>query len=275
MQGIHCKITYNDQIRRFHFVGTEFVSLKESIARLFSINEFVLKYLDDEREYITLESQEDYLTALEITPTILRLIICTSTVHSSSDSGSEEKGREMKRCGGYKHQHGGPHPHHPHHPHHKGHKYHHHGGRRFSGPDSPMPEHRKQRLEQKLIFLNHCIDALSAIDESQLKPWDIRRRERLLKKRERVTGCLGGNCPRKQKTELSEETKQSNAIVKDQIGALKSEIWQVQGKIRELKILLQDKRGDKEIEDQIKQLKEKKHLLRGQTRSLYFQLKSQ
>jgi len=270
-KGIHCKITYNDQIRRFHFVGTEFVSLKESIARLFSINdEFVLKYLDDEKEHVTLESQEDYLTALAITPTILRLIICKPTARSCIPSAPScfptsspfcgERGKEKKR-GGKHYSHG------------KG-QYKSKHYRRFQGSDSPLPEHRKQRLEQKLIFLNHCIDALSAVEESQLTPWDIRRKERLLKKRERTTACLGGNCPRKQpKPELTEDAKQFNAVVKQQLGEVKSEIRDVKGKIRELKILLQDKRGDKETEEQIKQLKEKKYLLKGQRQSLYCLLK--
>jgi hypothetical protein len=263
--GIHCKIAYNDQIRRFHFVGTEFVSLKESIARLYSISdEFVLKYIDDEKEYITLENQEDYKTALEITPTILRLIIHKSSAQTcTSSSSSEEKGIEkgkekQKRCGGKYH--------------HKAHQRHH--QRRFPKSDSPMPEYRKQRLEQKLIFLNHCIDAFSTMDESKLSPWDLRRKERLLKKKERITACLGGNCPQRQRIELSEEAKHANALVKQQIGDVKSEIRDVQGKIREHKILLQDKRGDIEIGDQIKLLKEKKYFLRGQIRSLYCQLKS-
>lgn len=281
LKGIHCKITYDDQIRRFHFVGTEFVSLKESIARLFSFNdEFVLKYLDDEKEYVTLESQEDYLTALAITPTILRLIISKSAARSCTDSPSSpfcaerERGKEKKRCGG-KHHHGKDHhgkDHHGKDHHGKGH-YQTRRSCRFQGSDSPLPEHRKQRLEQKLIFLNHCIDAINAVEESQLSPWDIRRKEKLLKKRERISACLGGNCPRKQRPELCEEAKQFNGVVKQQLGQVKFEIREVKGKIREQKILLQEKRGNKEIEEQIKQLKEKKYLLKGQIQSLYSSLK--
>jgi len=278
--GIHCKINYNDQIRRFHFVGTEFISLKETIARLFSINdEFVLKYLDDEKEFITLESREDYLTALEVTPMILRLTICKPTASPITNNSSSSSGEEKKqRCGKknphpHPHSHGGhPHGGHPHHGHRGGFHKHEHG--RFHEGDSPIPEHRKQRLEQKLIFINHCLDALS-VDESLLTPWELRRKERLLKKKERVTACIGGNCPRKQKFELSEESKQFNAGVKLQITEVKNEMRTVKGKIRELKILLQDRRGDKELLDQITPLKEKKYLLKAQIRTLYSQLKSQ
>jgi len=258
--GIHCKITYNDQIRRFHFVGTEFTSLKESIARLYFLNdEFVLKYLDDEKEYVTLERQEDYLTALVITPSILRILICKPTVLSSmpcSFPTGEEHWHEKKRYHG-KH-------------HHKNHWKSH--SRGFPGPDSPIPEHRKHRLEQKLIFLNQCLDALSAVEESQLSPWDLRRKERLLKKKEKISHCLAGNCPRKQRPELSDEAKKLNEVLRQQIGAVKSEIREVKGKIRDLKILRQDKKGDQGIEEQIKQLKEKKYVLRAQIRSLYCSL---
>jgi len=279
--GIHCKITYNDQIRRFHFVGTEFASLKESIARLYFLNdEFVLKYLDDEKEYVTLERQEDYLTALVITPSILRILICKPTVLSSmpcSFSTGEEHCKEKKRCHG-KHHHknhwkshyrGFPGPDSSNPEHRKHHREH-----SFNGPesDSPIPEHRKHRLEQKLIFLNHCLDALSAVEESQLSPWDLRRKERLLKKKERISHCLAGNCPRKQRPELSDEAKQLNEVLRQQIVAVKSEIREVKGKIRDLKILRQDKKGDQGIEEQIKQLKEKKYVLRAQIRSLYCSL---
>jgi len=95
----------------------------------------------------------------------------------SSPSCEEREGKEKKRCGGKyhgKHHHGKDH-------HGKGH-YQSKRCRRFPGSDSPLPEHRKQHLEQKLIFLNHCIDALNAMEESQLYPWDLRRKERLLKK---------------------------------------------------------------------------------------------
>jgi hypothetical protein len=274
--GIHCKIAYNEHIRRFHFVGTEFVSLKESIARLFSLNdEFVLKYLDDEKEYVTLESQEDYLTALEITPTILRLVIVKPSgpciVPSSPSFPCFDQGHERKRCG----KHGGHHGHHGHGGHHGKNGHHGHWKKhcRFSGPDSPIPEHHHQRKEQKLIFLNHCIDALSAVEESQLSPWDLRRKQRLLKKKERITACLAGNCPRQQKSPVTDEDKQFNDVLRQQIAEVKSEIRGVKGKIRELKILRQDKQGDKGIEEQIKQLKEKKYVLKGQIRSLYCSLK--
>jgi len=78
IENIHCKVSYDGQIRRFSFVGTEFTSLKEMIAKLANIQgEFVLKYRDDESDYVTLENQEDLTTAFMITPTLLRIAVET------------------------------------------------------------------------------------------------------------------------------------------------------------------------------------------------------
>jgi len=281
-KGIHCKINFNEQIRRFHYVSTEFTSLKETIARLFSLNgEFVLKYLDDESEYITLDSQDDLKTALEVCPSILRLSVfikpnisqvplfsCDATVpHCGQNHEFRHKGHKNFHREGFKHHHEGWNHHH------EGWK-HHRGGHQDG--DSPVPEHRKQRLEQKLIFINNCLDAF-ATDESQLSPWDLHRKQKLLKKKERITACLAGNCPRKQqqKTPLSEESKQFNAVIKQQIDELKSANRDVKGKIREMKIVLQNKRGDSQLLGQICELKEKKNYLRAQIRSLKDQFKTQ
>ena len=76
VEAIHCKIIYNEEIRRFIFNGTEFTSLKETIARLLSLNdEFVLKYQDDESDYVTLDCQEDLRTAIMISPKMLRISV--------------------------------------------------------------------------------------------------------------------------------------------------------------------------------------------------------
>jgi len=79
IENIHCKVSYDGQIRRFSFVGTEFTSLKEMIAKLANVQgEFVLKYRDDESDYVTLENQEDLTTAFMITPTLLRIAVETT-----------------------------------------------------------------------------------------------------------------------------------------------------------------------------------------------------
>jgi len=83
IENIHCKVSYDGQIRRFPFVGTEFTSLKETIAKLANVQgEFVLKYRDDESDYVTLDNQEDLKTAFMITPTLLRITVETTDAPS-------------------------------------------------------------------------------------------------------------------------------------------------------------------------------------------------
>jgi hypothetical protein len=78
---IHCKLTYKDQIRRFLFCGTEFTELRGHICNLLSLNDgFVLKYVDNESDLITLTSTQDLNLALELSPKLLRLVVETSEV---------------------------------------------------------------------------------------------------------------------------------------------------------------------------------------------------
>jgi len=87
---IHCKLTYQDQIRRFIFNGTEFAELRGHVSNLLSlpVDGFVLKYVDNESDLITITSNEDLNLALELSDKILRLVIensptATGTVFSS------------------------------------------------------------------------------------------------------------------------------------------------------------------------------------------------
>jgi hypothetical protein len=78
---IHCKLTYKDQIRRFLFCGTEFAELRGHICNLISLSDgFVLKYVDNESDLITLTSTQDLNLALELSPKLLRLVVETSSV---------------------------------------------------------------------------------------------------------------------------------------------------------------------------------------------------
>jgi hypothetical protein len=73
---IHCKLTYKDQIRRFLFCGTEFTELRGHVSNLLSLNDgFVLKYLDNESDLITLTNNEDLYLALDLSPKLLRLVV--------------------------------------------------------------------------------------------------------------------------------------------------------------------------------------------------------
>jgi len=64
--GIHCKITCNDQIRRFQFSGTEFCSLQLQVKQLLALDrEFVLKYKDNEDDMITISCTEELTCAVD------------------------------------------------------------------------------------------------------------------------------------------------------------------------------------------------------------------
>jgi len=69
IESIHCKVSCNDQIRRFLYTGTEFSSLRDQIKVVLGLNdkEFVLKYKDDEGDMITLSSNEELHFAIAST----------------------------------------------------------------------------------------------------------------------------------------------------------------------------------------------------------------
>jgi len=67
--GIHCKVSCNEELRRFLYTGTEFSSLRDQIKVVLGLNdkEFVLKYKDDEGDMITLSSNEELHFAIAST----------------------------------------------------------------------------------------------------------------------------------------------------------------------------------------------------------------
>jgi len=145
---IHCKLTYKDQIRRFIFHGTEFAELRGHISNLLSLplDGFVLKYVDNESDLITLTSNEDLSLALDISDKILRLIV-------ESPSSSVPKSPEL------------PLPHLPSYPDpvsfsyrgaHGGHHHYHHGGGSNPTKIEANANRKKPKIESnpKLIILN-------------------------------------------------------------------------------------------------------------------------
>jgi len=87
--GIHCKVSCNDQFRRFLFIGTGFSSLFAQVQHLLALNqEFVLKYKDNEGDLITLSSDEELASALNYSDgSVLRLCaLPKKTEEQSSES---------------------------------------------------------------------------------------------------------------------------------------------------------------------------------------------
>jgi hypothetical protein len=72
---IPCKLAFNGQNRRFSFCGTEFTQLCEQVSTLIGlpVNGFVLKYVDNESDLVTLKTNEELALALAISEKVLRL----------------------------------------------------------------------------------------------------------------------------------------------------------------------------------------------------------
>jgi len=255
-QPIHVKIIHNDQIRRFMFNGTEFSSLRTTIAQLLGLNdEFVLKYQDDESDYVTLESQEDLATALMISPKMLRISVVPKSAPTPSfdHHGGHHHGGQHHGGRGGRHHHGGG--------------GHHHGGQHHGGRGG-NPEWKKMRIEKKLAWVNQCLQDLGN-DDSKLAPRDQWKKQRLVKKQQKLESCLREtNNPTVRKV-LSPEEEQLNYSIKLQVLELKAEIAKAKARQRELKIARQTYPTDKTILDELASLKERRGLLKAQKKSLW------
>jgi len=272
---VHCKVSFNGQIRRFALVGTEFSSLKETIARLLSLNdEFVLKYLDDESDYVTLDNKEELKTALTLSPKLLRILVDKKDAPStiSDDCLSKKYRKRQHKCHERKDHHG----HHGHHGH-KGHGSHgHHGHHGYKGYGQKHPqsdEERNVRKQKKLAFINQCLADFGS-DDSLLTPQALSKKQRLLKKKQRIEAKQRGDCYHQKKRQglLTPEEEQRNRALKVQILSVKMDLAKLKARQREIKMMLQDKVGDKPLIDELVALKEKKKLLSTQKRALVDQM---
>jgi Ni/Co efflux regulator RcnB len=273
--SIHCKTTYNGQIRRFALDRTEFTSLKEAIAKLYSITEeFVLKYRDDESDYVILANQEELLTALTFSP-ILRISVESKNAPSTSScdgySKMYHKRHHSDRKEHWKHHHrhddGENHPHHPHHW-----KHHHHDGERHHDWKGKQMKSTERR-EKKLAFINQCLADIGT-DDSTLTPRSLLRKQKLLRKKQRIEFCIRGECfnQRKKQGLTTLEEEQFNITIKNQILAVKIEAMKVKARKREIKMLLQDNGEDKALLDELSSLKEQRKLFKNQKKALIDQL---
>jgi len=301
-QSIHCKISFNGQIRRFALDSTEFNSMKETITRLLSLNEeFVLKYRDDESDYVTLDSQDDLKTALMLSPKLLRILVDKKTTPMMIDNGNHCDGMSKKYRKrhhhyerhqpqghhGYHHGPKGYHhgPHHDFNGHHgpqhdfKGHHGPHHDFNGHHGPQHEFKEHhdkstdRKERREKKLAFINQLLADIGS-DDSQLTPRTLFKKQKLIRKKQRIESCQRGDCynQRKRQGLLTPEDEQQNRSLKVQILVVKTDLAKLKTRQREIKMMLQDKVCDEQLLEELAALKEQKKILKAQKNSLVDQL---
>jgi len=246
------KISYGAQIRRFTFIGTEFTSLKRQIAEMFSItDEFVLKYTDDEKDSVILDSQEDLNTALVVSSGLLRLVIDTTIRPkpvSQTNAGSSVPAQAGSSV---------PVP---------------------AGSLSAPPRNRKDP-QKKLEKIKKALAEFG--DDTTLTPVQSMRKQRLLRKQEKITAAMSGvsysrkdrNRPRRNER-LSPETLQ-------RINGLKQQMQALQGENRQLKCNIRDfKRQEKGQADEtirqeiINKMKERKETLRDQILTLRVAIRS-
>lgn len=306
---IHCKLTYNDQIRRFIFNGTEFAELRGHISSLLTIppDGFVLKYVDNESDLITITCNEDLALAIEISDKILRLIVegvgaqpvptpTTPLPAIPPTAGFFGRGGRGAYGGGRHHGYGGHH--HGHHGHHHGHHGGHHGGWQQWQQDpaagcgwtEDKKEKAKERIQSKIQELKSNIEQLPENDwrrqhilmkihrlDGRLLRWDVVHDKKMDKMEKKM--CKRRNKEEKKQSDkkLSAEAMQQIQALKTQIATLKPVVYQLKvtkkAKKNELEYSLQTGQGDKEaIWNELLRLKESIHETQKQISSFKDQI---
>jgi len=110
MQSIHCKVSLDNEFRRFLFPcatsTADFASLQTQIRSLYGVvGEFVLKYKDDEGDLVTVECDEELKCAVAESAGLLRLFVevkkenTTVSTESMTDVTTSEPTTALGRCG--------------------------------------------------------------------------------------------------------------------------------------------------------------------------------
>jgi len=297
--GIHCKLSCNDQFRRFYFIGTEFSSLFSHIQKLLSLNnEFVLKYKDNEGDLITISSNEELACALSYSEGgVLRLTASLPTDRPQPTNGPEPS-NEFCGYGNFHGRRGG-----------RG--FHGRGGRfgydRYEdrsndGTEAPRPR-GPEFWKSKLTFKRDMIQSHLAelAKGGELHPEQQHRQAMLQAKLKHIEGRLAkfeeGGCGRwerrnkrgeehgnfnqkqeKPKENISEETRAQIGSLKTQIQALKPRFKEVKYQLKAKKAALKEikaKGGDVgQLVNEIAQLKEAHKTHKNQIRPLKEQIKA-
>jgi len=231
---------------------------------LFSLkNEFIIKYLDDEAEYVNLDSQNDLMTALEITPNLLRLKIGTSDSPSTLWESKKKQTRRNRKQHGHPH-HQNNHPHQHHQAQNCPEKKENCSEMKENCPEKKEKWNRNEKIEKKLNYLNLCLKDFA--DDSKLSPQDAKKKQRFLKKKQRLEQRLSN--VKSERRVLTPQEEQSNATIKNQIWEIRSEVQKIKARQRELKLNLQNAPDDKEIKAELSHLKERKSSFKNKRRSL-------
>jgi len=286
---VHCKLAFNGQNRRFSFYGTGFTQLCEQVSQLIGlpVDGFVLKYVDNESDLITVSSNEEFAIALAISEKVLRLRAESISVSAPSSP--------MEDCAdGFHHHKKHHHGHHGHHGHgHHGHHGHHgsygHGRYHSKGERSSISkcDRKEKKIEILKLFLSQMPPDESLTPAQALRKAHLRQKIQKLESRRAHWSEKKDdeNCKRKRKWEkkckkehqkdqnLSPEVRQQIHQLKLQVIALRPELCQLRllkkQKKLELRNCLQTGCGDKEsIWQEILDLKVKATQLKSQIQPL-------
>jgi hypothetical protein len=103
-QKVHIKLQYSNDFRRFVIEPEfKFDDLKQNISNILNISSpFSICYLDEESSWITISSDIELLTGIELSPSLLRLRITLPQVETPVNLDpspvEEKKWRRNKKC---------------------------------------------------------------------------------------------------------------------------------------------------------------------------------
>jgi len=124
---------------------------------------------------------------------------------------------------------------------------------------------------KKLAFIQQCLGDLA--DESKLPPRDLAKKQRLLKKQQKLeTFLIEGNFEKTERKILTPEEQQVNGVIKLQMMEIKEEIGRLKSRQRELKVVLKNTPEDKGFLDELSNLNDREGELKIQKKSLWDQL---
>jgi len=253
---VHCKLAFNGQNRRFSFYGTEFTQLVEQVSLLIGlpVNGFVLKYVDNESDLITVTTNEEFAFALTISEKVLRLK-ADSVSHSAPSSpmvegcGNGPHHHKMHHQNGH-HGHG-PHGHHGHHGygHHDHHGHHGHG--RFNqtkGDRSSISkcDRKEKKIELLKLFLSQMPPDNSLTPAQSLRKAHLRQKIQKIESRRANWSGQEDNCKRRkwEKKCKREYQKHQNLSpeVRQQIHQLKLQIISQRPQLCQLRLAKKQKK---------------------------------
>jgi hypothetical protein len=287
--GTHCKVSFNDQYRRFFFTGTEFTSLYQQVKNLLTLDgEFVLKYKDNEGDMITMSTDLElgcalsysYAGLLRLKVDLLerteKLVERTEQPHSPEKSDDDQF--KCKR-GSWKHGiHG---------------ESHHHDWKanRWAG--------KKEKMIQKRDLFNSLLSSFPT--ERELTAEEAVRKSLLQAKVSRIDSCLekwdkrctegrNGGCPKNwgkcgkrwegkkgEKSTLSPQAVEEITALKEQMKTIRPKLMEIKSQIRAKKQELHatnDMTRVEVLKTEICGLKQEIFHLRGQLCPLKLRIRS-